>query len=130
VSEAKIAAAAVGGAKIAPGAVTATKVEDFSLHGADVGEAQFFNFAAVIGVVPANACAGGTVSGLPTDARDHLLLTPIDTVTAPAPSSDNLDYSARWSTSPGQMRITVCNVTGSAIDDGTTNFNLLVINAQ
>lgn len=56
---------------------------------------------------------------------DHLLLTPNWNT-----QSTQLVYSAESHISDGTATIQVCNPTPSAIDDGNTNFNLLVIDAH
>lgn len=126
VRPAEIKDGAVRGPEIKDGAVTASEVKDGSLTGADVGEASFFNFAANIGSVPAQTCNKAFVTGLPNDARDHLVLTPSHEDV----NSYYLTYSAEWSTNPGEMVLTTCNVSASPVDDEVTHFNLLVIDAQ
>jgi hypothetical protein len=60
-----------------------------------------------------------------TSAGDHLLLTPnLDT------AAFGLIYSAEYSAGGTQMYIQACNFQSFAIDDGTTKFNLLAIDAQ
>jgi hypothetical protein len=58
-------------------------------------------------------------------AGDHLLLTPDFHTTA-----FDLDYHIQSRTLDSEARIAVCNPTNAAINDGNTNFNLLVIDAQ
>jgi hypothetical protein len=45
-------------------------------------------------------------------------------------SHPDLTYSARFDQDQEQTVIAACNVTSVAIDDDSTNFNLLVIDAQ
>ena len=126
VGSGKLADGAVRGPKLATDAITADKIEDGSLHGDDIGEAEYFNFGADIGTVPAQTCDKSFVTGLPNDARDHLVLTPSHNDV----TSFHLNYTAEWSDVPGEMVITTCNVSPTSVDDGTTHFNLLVLNAQ
>ncbi len=49
--------------------------------------------------------------------------------TCPA-DTEHLTYSAEFTTAPGRMEIKVCNPTSCDFDDGNTNFNLLVIDAD
>ena len=74
--------------------------------------------------MPAHDCVEKQVSGVNAEG-DHLLLTPeFDT------QADVLTYSAEYDVLAERMWIQACNPTGSSVSDGTTNFNLLVINAR
>lgn len=117
---------AVAGTELAGDAVSAREVEDGSLNGSDIGEAAYFNFAANVGSVSGQICAKTFVTGLPNDARDHLVLTPSHADV----TSYYLTYSAEWSDTPGEMVLTTCNVGTGTVDDEITHFNLLVIDAQ
>ena len=104
--------------------VQSADVRNGALNDEDVAQGTFVNFVGVIGSVPAQSCVEKTVSGV-TAQGDHLLLTPdFDT------QHPNLAYSAESDSSDGSMTIQVCNPTTGAINDGNTNFNLLVIDAQ
>jgi len=56
---------------------------------------------------------------------DHLLLTP-DVNT----SDGNLSYFVEYDQFTSRGVLAVCNPTAGAIDDGTTNFNLMVFEPQ
>ena len=100
-------------------------VVDGTLEDQDIAQATFVNFSATIGAVAANSCAERSVTGVNAEG-DHLLLTPI---------YNNADGRLTYTPEStfgfgGTMRIRVCNPTNSNVDDGTTQFNLLVIDAQ
>ena len=91
-----------------------------------MGQVQFVNFTGSIGVINANSCSHKKVTGLPVDNKDHLVLTPSVTT-----AERDLIYTPDFDVSEtGDMFIKVCNITDAAIDGGTTNFNLLVIDAD
>ncbi len=114
----------VGFAEIQANSIFGGQVEDHSLSASDISEVTARNFAANIGVVPAQSCVfrerntGRDISG------DHLLLTPNS-----GNANPNLSYTAEYRPVDATQfaNLKVCNPTGSAIDDGTTNFNLLAI---
>ena len=104
--------------------IQSVDIKDGTLNDEDVGQGTFVNFTGTIGNVPAHGCVEQVVSGVNAQG-DHLLLTPnFETQSA------GLVYSAEYSAGTGSMLIQACNDTGGPIDDGTTNFNLLVIDAQ
>jgi hypothetical protein len=112
---------------LADGAIFGNDIRDFSLNDEDVGQGTFVNFEATIGTVPAQRCANAFLSGV-TSSVDHLLLTPnfVD-------ANGNLEYSALYTASSPEgpiVAIHICNPTTSDINDGTTHFSLLVIDAQ
>jgi hypothetical protein len=77
-----------------------------------------------IGNVPAQSCVERLVTGVNAQGH-HLILTPdFDT------QSSQLVYSAESRGASESMFIQACNPKTSAVDDGNTNFNLLVIDAQ
>jgi hypothetical protein len=109
-------------ADLRPNSVGTSEVANGQLNDEDIGQ-TLVNFTGTIGNVPAHDCIERQVTGL-NDAGDHLLVTPnYDT------ASGHLTYGAEYNTANG-MWILVCNPTGGAINDGNTNFNLLVIDAQ
>jgi hypothetical protein len=114
----------VKSADIVNGAVTPAKVANFQLNDEDVGQGTFVNFTGNIGTIPAQNCVERDVGGVNAQG-DHLLLTPNFNTQSPL-----LVYSAEYHDSAERMDIQVCNPTTSAINDGDTNFNLLVIDAQ
>jgi uncharacterized protein YjbI with pentapeptide repeats len=102
-------------------AVGSNEIFDGGLNANDVGEAQFVDFVANIGVVPANGCKYGRVTGVGAQG-DHLVLTPSFQET-----SLNLIYSVEYELLSGEgAQLKVCNPTNANINDATTNFNLLV----
>ena len=106
--------------------VRSIDVEDHGLTGSDIGQAQFIDFIGQIGVVDGSKCVHKKVTGLPFDNKDHMLLTPSVTT-----AELNIGYSAEYDASEnGDMWIQACNHTNAPIDAGTTNFNLLVIDAR
>ena len=111
---------------IGTGQVQSADIKNGGLTGSDVGQAQFVNFTGSIGVINANSCSHKKVTGLPVDNKDHLVLTPSVTT-----AERDLIYTPVFDVSEtGDMFIKVCNITDAAIDGGTTNFNLLVIDAD
>jgi hypothetical protein len=108
------------------GSVGTSEVANGSLNDEDVGQGTFVNFTGNIGNVPAQNCVERDVTGV-NATGDHLLLTPNFNTQSPY-----LVYSAEYTGIATQERmvIQVCNPTTSAINDGNTNFNLLVIDAQ
>jgi hypothetical protein len=111
---------------IGSGAVGSAEVADSSLNDEDIAQLSIVNFTGTIGVIQAHDCDYKKVTGLPADNKDHFLLTPEVTT-----SESSLIYTPKWDASePGDMWIQVCNVTGEAVNDGTTKFNLLEIDAE
>jgi hypothetical protein len=126
VKAADIATAAVRSPELATGQVRSSDVRDGGLTGADVGQAQFIDFTGSIGTINANACSSKKVTGLPIDNKDHFVLTPSVTT-----AERDLIYTPVFDQSEtGDMFIKVCNITDAPIDGGTTNFNLLQIDAD
>jgi hypothetical protein len=116
----------VKSADIGTGQVQSIDVKNAGLTGADVGQAQFINFTGSIGTIGANACTYKKVLGLPVDNKDHLVLTPSVTT-----AELDLIYTPVFDVSEtGDMFIKVCNITNAPIDGDTTNFNLLLIDAD
>jgi hypothetical protein len=111
-------------ADLRPDSVGSSEVANFSLNDEDIGQTTVVNFTGTIGNVPANSCVEDIVTGV--NARgDHLLLTP----QTGGALVGQLIYSAYYRTGDESMTIKTCNPRNSAISNGTTNFNLLVIDA-
>jgi hypothetical protein len=112
-------------ADLRPGAVGSSEVANGSLNDEDIGQGTFVSFEVTIGSVPANDCVEKLVSGV--NARgDHVLLTPNWNT-----RNRDLIYTAAYHNDGEEgPEIQVCNPTGVAIEDFTTRFNLLVIDAQ
>jgi hypothetical protein len=109
---------------LGPGSVRASEIHNGSLNDEDISEGTFVNFTTAIGRVPAHTCREQVVTGVNAQG-DHLLLTPnFNTM------DDRIIYSAEYQDSDEWMRIQACNPTGGEINDGTTRFNLLVIDAR
>jgi hypothetical protein len=106
--------------------VHSEEVLDSSLNDEDISQGTFVDFTGNIGNVAAHDCVERSVTGVNAQG-DHLLLSP----GFPGASS-KLIYSAEYNDQQAaeSMIIQVCNSTGGAINDGTTDFNLLVIDAQ
>jgi hypothetical protein len=120
------AAGQIGSSDIANESIRGKDVKDGALAGKDVGQKEFVNFTGNIGVIPAHDCEYKKVTGLPTDNKDHLVLTPEVTT-----SKTELTYTPKFDESePGDMWIQVCNHSAGVIDGGTSKFNLLVIDAR
>ncbi len=120
------AAGQIGSSDIANESIRGKDVKDGALAGKDVGQREFVNFTGEIGVIAANNCDYKKVTGLPADNKDHLVLTPEVTT-----SETELTYTPKFDESePNDMWIQVCNHSAGAIDDATTKFNLLVIDAR
>ena len=96
-------------------------IDNGELRDEDIAEGAFYDFPATIGVVPANACKEDTITGI-NGKLDHLVLTPQYLT-----SNNYLDYKIRYSVAAEQAFLITCNETNANIDDGTTYFNLLVI---
>ena len=108
--------------------VHSEEVLDSSLNDEDIGQGTFVNFVGSIGNVPAHNCVDRQVTGV--NARnDHVLLSP-DWNTADSDLSYTGLYSSQSGTGEGFVMIRACNPTAADINDGNTNFNLLVIDAQ
>ena len=112
------------GADVVDGTLTGADVGDGTLKDEDIAKGTFVNFAANIGSIAAQSCDGRIVTGV--DAQgDHLLLTPDENT-----ASLFLTYTIGYQPGGSNAILRVCNPTTAAIDDGNTNFNLLVIDAQ
>jgi hypothetical protein len=125
------------GADIRDGTVDTGDLQDGGVYGSDIADSSLIDrdiavsngaqrgVTGSIGVVPAQSCVKRAVTGGQAD-RDHLLLTPNADTASPF-----LQYSAEWHDPPtGDLEIKVCNPTTGSIDDGTTRFNLIVINGK
>ena len=112
---------------LGPGSVRASEISNGTLNDEDISERVVVNFTVNVGVVPAHSCVEHPVTGLTGASGDHLVLTPNF-----QDSSPNLDYSAQHSVLgvSDAIVVQVCNPTTANINDGTTLFNLLVIDAQ
>lgn len=120
------AAGKIDSSDIANESIRSQDVKDGALDGHDVGQTEFINFSGNIGSIPANDCEYKKVTGLPADNKDHLVLTPEVTT-----SETELTYTPKFDESEeNDMWIQVCNHSGGVIDDATTQFNLLVIDAR
>ncbi len=107
-------------------AVKSADVANGKLADEDIAQLAIVNFTGTIGVIQANDCDYKKVTGLPSDNKDHFVLTPEVTT-----SETDLTYTPKWDASePGDVWIQVCNHSGAAIDDGATQFNLLEIDAD
>jgi hypothetical protein len=110
---------------LASGSVRSSEVADGSLNDEDVGQGTFVNLEVNIGVVPAQGCVYKQVPGVNAQG-DHLLLTPNENTV-----SGRVIYGAMLKPSQESIVIEACNLDDAfAVDDGTTNFNLLVFDAQ
>jgi hypothetical protein len=110
--------------ELGPFSVLSSEVADGQLNDEDISQSRAVDFVANIGTVNSNSCVDPIVSGLGAN-RDHLLLTPHASTAHAA-----LTYDARYLKGTDDIRLIVCNFSNAAINDGTTNFNLLVIDAQ
>ena len=115
---------AIQGNEVQDNVLTGADIANGTLKDEDIAQGTFVNFTGVIGNVPAQSCVEQEVSGV-NNVGDHLLLTP-DFET----QSQFLIYSAETANGNGSMLIQACNPTTAAINDGNTNFSLLVIDAQ
>ena len=114
----------VKSADIGTGQVQAIDVGDGQLNDEDVGQGTFVDFTASINQVAAHDCRDYGISGINAQG-DHLLLTP-DYDSSNLSLTYEIDYQAN---DPAAL-LHVCNPTDATRDDGDTNFNLLVIDAQ
>jgi len=107
------------------GGLTGAEIVDGSLNDEDVGSVTLVNFLATIGPLPAGNCFDQPVTGIPVKG-DHVLLTP-----SRADADFALHYSALFDPGDDFFWIRTCNPRSSGtIDDGTTHFNALIIDAQ
>jgi len=122
----EVAASGINSFHLASNSVGSSEVADGFLRGVDVGEAQFVDFTAAFPAVGHGTCVSAAVTGLPNNARDHLLLTENTDSTRPW-----IFAVAAYSQTAGQMNIRRCNLSPT-IDEpaGNHKFNLLVIDAQ
>jgi hypothetical protein len=108
---------------LAPSSVGASEVANGSLNDEDIDSDPQVNTRAIIGIVPANDCVYEPI-GIGQQG-DHLLLTPDFGTTA-----FDLDYGIQYHKDDGNVHIVACNPTNAPIDDGTTDFNIVAIDAQ
>jgi hypothetical protein len=122
----EVAGSAINSFHLGTNSVGSSEVADGFLRGVDVGEAQFVDFTAALPAVNHGTCVSAAVTGLPNNARDHLLLTENTDSTRPW-----IFAVAAYSQTAGQMIIRRCNLSPT-IDEpaGNHKFNLLVIDAQ
>ena len=126
VQNADIQDSTLRGGKVKDESLAGADIMNRSLNDEDIGEAQFVNFTGQIGDVNPHDCKYGKVLGLPVNNKDHLILTAEVTT-----SETDLSYTPKWDASePNDMWIQTCNPTDVVQQDGTTQFNLLVIDAQ
>jgi hypothetical protein len=109
---------------LGPGSVRTSEILDSSLNDEDISQTRSVHFAVNVGSIASTNCVDRIVSGL--SARgDHLLLTPNGD-----DANGALVYDALYDLNFDNVIIHVCNFSNATIDDGTTHFNLLVIDAQ
>ena len=122
----EVAEAAINSFHLGTNSVGSAEVANGFLRGVDVGEAQFVDFTAALPAVNHGSCVSAGVTGLPNNARDHLLLTENTDSTRPW-----IFAVAAYSQVAGEMVIRRCNLSPT-IDEpaGNHKFNLLVIDAQ
>ena len=114
----------LSGADIVDGSVTGVDVGNGTLKDEDIAKGAFVDFVANIGSIPANKCIWKYISGIEA-VNDHLLLTAYFFSAHP-----DVTYSGEASPTTGAAYLKACNTRAEAVDDGTTAFNLLVIEAQ
>jgi hypothetical protein len=100
--------------------LTGADIDDGSLTAKDVSE-NSFNIAVNFGDVPARSCTYAPVNGVAAEG-DHMVLTPNY-----SDSFQNLSYGIEYRNGTDTAELKACNPTDSARGDGTTHFNLLVI---
>ena len=110
------------GDDIDAGSVLGGDIGDGTLNDEDVGQGTFVNFAADIGLVPANTCVYKDITGINAQG-DHLLLTPSN-------NDSFLIYGIQYRSGQEFARLQVCNPFSFTANDEITHFNLLVIDAQ
>jgi hypothetical protein len=104
--------------------VLSADVRDGVLNDEDLAQVKSVDFSANIGPLFAHECTFHSMS-TPGVQGDHILLTPSGDDTNGA-----LIYSAQYDTDSDNWLLEACNVTDATVDDGTSHFNLLVIDAQ
>ncbi len=111
---------------LAAGSVRGSEVQDGGLKDEDIAKSAHSNVTVSIGPVPAQTCVFNLIPGIEAEG-DHILLTPkFDTGVV------QLTYSAEYLTSTSSTRpvIKACNHSSVEINDGSSVFNVLVIEAQ
>jgi hypothetical protein len=113
------------GNDITADAIDSDEIVNGALNDEDISEATAVDFTVNVGTVGNNGCVIGQLLTSVVDAGDdHLLLTPeFDS------ASGLLVYSAYYA-GADRMWLQVCNPTRNDINDGTSRFNLLVIDAH
>jgi len=115
------------GDDLASETVRGVDIANGSLGASDIGHFNAADFLGSIGTVPAQSCVRKDVDAGTLISGDHLLLTANSSNADP-----NLSYSMEYRVDFQFFRfayLKVCNPTGSAINDGTTNFNLVAIHS-
>ncbi len=110
---------AISGFRIDDNTLTSADVRDGSLRAVDIGKFST-PIIVTVGSVPAQSCKNIAQDGLESLDTDQILLTPTWTST-----SSFLIYTVE--AGPAFPYIKVCNPTTSALNDGTTTFNLTII---
>ena len=110
----------VAGADIVDNNVTGTDIKDGSLTAKDVSE-NSFNVAVNVGDVPAHGCTYAPINGVAAEG-DHMVLTPNY-----SDSFQNLSYGIEYRNGTDTAELKACNPTDTSRGDGTTHFNLLVL---
>jgi hypothetical protein len=124
VTSSEIAPFTINEGDIASNVISNSHINDGTLNDEDVSQGTFVNFTANVGTLPAHGCVERPITGI--NARgDHMLLT------RSAESGNPLVlYSIEYRDNDEFAYLQACNVSASVINDGTTRFNLLVIDAQ
>lgn len=121
---AAVTSAEVRNDSLSGGGLTNGDIANGALNDEDVGSVTLVNVLGVFPPITANECFESPVTGIPVRG-DHVLLTPSN-----ADAHTDLHYSALYDPNEDQFIIKTCNPTSEVVDDGTTHFNALVIDAQ
>jgi hypothetical protein len=125
VTSSELAPFSINEGDIGSNVIDSRHINNGSLNDEDIGQGAFVDFQASIGTVSAHTCRFDLVLTGINAQGDHLLLTPNYNTADPG-----LIYDIQYVSDAEYARLRVCNPTNSNIDDGTTKFNLLVIDAQ
>ena len=115
---------AVKRSDLAANAVDSRRVANFKLNDEDISRGTFVHFEADVGEVPAHDCVARQITGI-NATKDHLLLTPNWNTTF-----TDIVYTVSYVDTQEHAYLNACNITDTALDEGTARFSLLVIDAQ
>ena len=118
----------INGSKVADQGLSGVDILDSSVSSADLATNSVNSEEILDGAIThdePSSCSPGQVTGLPSDARDHLVLTEASATTNPF-----LVMSPVYSVASGTAVIRACNLSDAVVPGGTHTLSLLVIDAD